>query len=113
MRWTHTPGRPPDVSPVHIFVLVDDSVTTIGLTGDPDPAGWSSFLAELRELAEVCAGKLVADLFACTDLTAAFLAELLAMQTVCAQHRSTLIVRVRDGADYPSGDALVRRWQQA
>lgn len=119
MFWTRTPGKPTDhVAPVHTFVLVHDSVTIVGLTGDPGPAGHSSFLAELRELAEVCAGELVADLLACTDLTATFLAELLAVQAVCARHRCTLIVRVREappatGEDYPSGDAEARWWQQA
>ena len=122
---TATPRRPQlrtshaDSSPAHTFVQVHDSVTVIGLTGDPDPAGRASFLAELRELAEVCSGEMVADLVACTDLTATFLAELLVVQSVCARHRCTLIVRVRDSGSptghhgYPSGDAAVRSGQQA
>lgn len=105
-------ARPPMRMPrVHTFVQVRDALTVIGLTGDPDPAARLSFLAELRELAEVCTGELVVDLLACTDLTAAFLAELLAVRALCARHRCTLVVRVRDG--YPSGDAWVHWWQQA
>jgi anti-anti-sigma regulatory factor len=75
-------------------VRVGDAVTTICSTGDMDAQDTAAFLAELRQLATVCSGELIVDLAACTEITTTVLADLVAVQSSCASRGCRLTARV-------------------
>jgi anti-anti-sigma regulatory factor len=77
------------------FVRVADAATTIGVTGDLDAARTASFRAELRELSQVCAGRLIVDLSACVESTGLALADLVTVQATCSKRGCRLSVRAQ------------------
>lgn len=75
-------------------VRVGDGAVTIAVTSNLDARNAAAFLAELRELSEVCVGELVVDLTNCTEITTAVLSGLEATHDACRRARCRLVVRV-------------------
>lgn len=72
---------------------VDDGNVTVTVVGNLDAANALGFLAELRDLCEVCVGDLVVDLVGCSEITTSVLSGLEAAHDACLRARCRLSVR--------------------